>query len=299
MALRAGLRGVAKHRWSYIALAPTFVFVGVFLVYPVVDAIVKSFFEWRMRAFYDPRFVGMANYMEILSDPMFWRSCRVLLVFMGRWLVVTFAVVLPVTYLVYKLGDSGLGRVFRNLYVVPMMVPMMVITLYWRFFYEPNFGMLNNLLQMVGLDQMTRVWLGEVETALPALVFMEFPWVHGFPFLVLLAGLQGIDESLHEASDLDGATAAQKLFRVDLPMIIPQIKILLVLGTIATIQQFHVQLIMTNGGPAYSTTVPGLMMYQQAFAFGKLGYGAAIGVILFVTILLATVLLNRTLRRAD
>lgn len=297
--IRALLGAIARHRWTYLALLPCFAFVGVFLVYPVADAVIRSFFEWRMAAFYSPSFVGLANYGEILSDPAFHASLLVMLAFYARMLVVTFLVTLPVTYLVYKLGDSGFGRVFRTLYVVPMMVPMMVIMLYWRLFYEPNYGMLNNVLAMVGHEELTRVWLGERGTALGSVLAMGFPWVEGFSFLVLLAGFQGIDESLHEAADLDGATAMQKLFHIDLPLVVPQARILLILGTIGTIQGFHVQLIMTDGGPNYATTVPGLMMYKQAFAYGNLGYGAAIGVILFLTILLATVILNRVFKRQD
>lgn len=293
------LREVRRSLWTYVALLPTFAFVGVFLVYPVVDAVIRSFYEWRMAAFYSPDFVGLSNYGEILSDPAFHDSLLVMLAFYARMIVVTFGITLPVTYLVYKLGDSGFGRLFRTLYVVPMMVPMMVIMLYWRLFYEPNYGMMNNLLTMIGREDLTRVWLGERETALASVLAIGFPWVESFPFLILLAGFQGIDETLHEACRLDGATPLQQLLRVDLPLIVPQARILLILGTIGTIQGFHVQLIMTDGGPSYSTTVPGLMMYKQAFSYGNLGYGAAIGVILFIGILLATVALNRLLHRRD
>ena len=293
------LTGIIKDRWIYAALIPTFAFIAVFMVYPVFEAIIKSFYDWKLSSYYTLKFIGFQNYIEILKDELFWKSFKILLIFIVWGFVSTMFIMVPVTYMVYKLGNKGMGKFFQRMYVIPMMVPAIVLTLFWKFFYEPNFGMLNNLLIMLGQEKLTHVWLGEAKTALWSLLFIGFPWVSGFGFLVVLAGFQGIPDSLHESADLDGAGSFDKFIKIDIPLIIPQLKILIILGMIGGIQQFSTQLIMTNGGPNYATTVPGLLMYKNAFSFGNLGYGSAIGVILFIIILLFTVYANNYIRRAD
>ncbi len=296
---RSTLQRVLKARWVYLAILPSIAFLLVFMIYPVIEAISLSFFDWKLTSYFNPRFIGLRNYEQILSDPLFWSSCRILLVFIAWGFCLTMGFVVPVTWLVYRLGSGWAGRLVQRAYVIPMMVPSMVLTLFWRFFYEPNFGMLNRILESAGKTEWTRVWLGEVETALPALLFMGFPWISGFGFLVILAGFQGIDESLHESGRIDGASSLRVFLRIDFPLIIPQLKILIILGMINGLQQFANPLIMTKGGPRYSTTVPGLLMYKNAFEYGKLGYGAAIGVLLFVVILAFSIVSNQSIKRAD
>lgn len=293
------LKKIIKDKWIYVALLPSIAFLVVFMIYPVYEAITKSFFDWKMSSFVNPEFIGFQNYIDILKDGLFWKSFGILLIFILWGFVTTMFFVVPVTYLVFKLGEGGAGRFFQRAYVIPMMVPTMVLTLFWKFFYEPNFGMLNNILNMVGKENWTHVWLGEKGYAVLSLLFMGFPWVSGFGFLVILAGFQGIDKSLHESAEIDGANSIHKFSKIDIPLIIPQLKILIMLGMIAGIQQFQNQMIMTNGGPDYSTYVPGLLMYKNAFAYGNLGYGSAIGVLLFIIILGFSIFANTKIKKAD
>ena len=130
------------------------------------------------------------------------------------------------------------------------------------------------------------------------IAFYLFP-EQDFQSFLLLAGFQGIDKALHEAAQLDGATALQMFLRIDVPLIIPQARLLIVLGMIAGIQQFGTQMIMTNGGPAGTTTVPGLIMFKTAFTYSNLGYGTTLGVALFAIIMVVTLLLNKYIRRMD
>ncbi|MBN2405922.1 MAG: sugar ABC transporter permease [Coriobacteriia bacterium] len=288
-----------RARWIYVALIPSFALLAVFKLYPAIDAIVKSFYFWKTSNLALIRFVGFDNYAKLLGDKDFWTSFGTLSIFLVWGFITTFAVVMPVTYLVFKLGEGRWGKFVQRMYVIPMMVPAMVGTLYWRFFFEYNFGILNTGLRGLGLESLTHVWLGEKATALPALLFMGFPWVGGFGFLILLAGFQGIDEALHEAAQLDGASPWQIFLRVDVPLIVPQARLLIILGMISGIQQFGTQMIMTNGGPAGSTTVPGLIMYKTAFTYSNLGYGTTMGVALFAIIMVITLFLNKYVRRMD
>ena len=287
---------MAKAKWCYMSLLPTFVLLGIFKLYPAINALWKSFYKWKMSNYTSPRFIGIRNYSTLLSDGDFWGSFLTLLACICWGFFTTFAIVMPITYLVYKLGKYRTGALLKRLYVIPMMVPMMVIILYWKFFFEYNFGILNGLLRSIGLENLTHVWLGERSTALPSLLFTGFPWLSGFAFLILLAGFQSIDVSLTEAADLDGASPLRKFLSIDVPLIIPQAKILIILGIIAGLQQYGLQMIMTDGGPAGATLVPGLVMYHQAFVYGDLGYGSTLGVVLFLMILLFTIVSNRLIK---
>ena len=290
---------IFRAKWIYLALLPCTAFICIFMVYPLFTAFYVSFTDWRLNRFDNYRFIGFANYIKAFSDPLFWKSMWNMLIFILWGFFSTMLWLMPATYLVYKLGATRIGKLVQRAYIIPMMIPAMVVTLFWRFFYEPNFGMLNTVLRMIGAGHLTRVWLGEAALALSALLFMGFPWVGGFGFLVILAGFQGIDTSLHEAARIDGASAARIFREIDIPLIIPQLKILIVLGMIAGIQQYTNQMIMTQGGPNYATTVPGLLMYKNAFQYGNLGYGSSIGVILFILIMSFTVFANTKIKRLD
>ncbi len=292
-------RKIMKAKWLYLSLVPTFFMLGIFLVYPAANAVVKSFFFWKTSSLRNIRFIGFENYQELYKDINFWRSFFTLAIFIIWGFITTFAVLMPITYLVYKLGKSFAGQFFQRAFIIPMMVPLMVVILFWRFFYDYYDGILNVLLNGIGLGDYVRVWLGDKATALPALLFFGFPWVGGFGFLIFLSGFQGIDESLHEAAIIDGAGFWRIFFSIDLPLIKPQVKLLITLGMIAGIQQYSLQMIMTQGGPNGSTTVPGLLMYKTAFEYGNLGYGSTLGVALFVIILGATIINNTFIKKAD
>lgn len=171
------------------------------------------------------------------------------------------------------------------------------MTLFWLFFYEPNYGMLNHLLSSIGFEQWRTVWLGESQaTAIGSLLMKGFPWISGMGLLIYLAGFQAIDESVKEAALIEGVTKWAMFTKIDFPLVLPQIRLTTILVLIGGIQQFSDQLIMTKGGPGFDTTVPGLYMFNNAFSYGQLGIGSVTGIILFVLIMLLTVLNLRFLR---
>lgn len=285
------------YAWLYACLLPTFAFVGLFLVYPAFEAFRISFLDWSTSNYLHPRFVGLDNYKELLSDRAFLNSFLILLAFLVWHIVVLQGASIVGAYLINAMGRTRLGGFFKIAFTVPMVLPGMVVTMFWLFFYEPNSGMLNYVLAHLGLESWQHVWLGDSQaTAMGAIMMKGFPWVSGLGFLIYLAGFQNIDESLREAARMDGASPGKIFWAVDLKLILPQIRLTTVLVLIGGTQQFSDQLIMTKGGPGYDTTVPGLYMFNHAFTYGKLGAGSAIGVILFV-LTLGLTLLNMKLMR--
>lgn len=283
--------------YLYLCLLPTFLFIGLFLVYPSFEAFRISFLDWNMRNYMNPRFVGLQNYIELLGDPIFLQTFVTLGYFLLWALIIHQGASIIGAYLIYLLSRLRVGGFFKVAFTVPMVVPGMVLTMFWLFFYEPNAGMLNYTLRAVGLEEWTRVWLGESQfTAIMSILMKGFPWISGMGFLIYLAGFQSLDESVKEAAVMDGASRWEIFAKIDLPLLAPQIRLTTVLVLIGGIQQFADQLIMTKGGPGYDTTVPGLLMYKNAFSYGQLGMGSAMGVILFLIIMLLTFLNMRFFR---
>jgi len=252
----------------------------LFQYYPFLTAFYRSFFSWDGRNAY---WVGLNNFEFFISDPRLmiaWVNIGKLLV----WnLFVTMTVPVMVAYLIFRLTNDRHRYIFRVLFVLPIVVPGFVNIILWRWFFA-NQGAINIVLRGVGLDAITRPWLGDPNTALYALMFMGFPWVSSVTMLIYLAGFLGIPKEVLDAAVVDGATGLKRFFKVELPLIRGQLKLQVVLTFIGTLQGFETVLIMTRGGPGFSTQVPGLRLYQAAILDADLGYACAIGTVLFVII---------------
>ena len=203
-------------------------------------------------------------------------------------LVKTVVIPFMAAEIIMLLSSDKLKYFFRTAFLVPMVVPGMVILMIWRLVYDPNVGMLNQALTSVGLEKLTASWLGDPQLALLSIVFMGFPWIGAFALLIYIAGLMHIPSSVFEAYQLESRSLLKRIVAIDIPLVKGQTRMLMILTFIGTIQEFQTILIMTSGGPGISTYVPALRMYMQAFEYNHFGYGAAIGLVLFLMILLIT-----------
>jgi raffinose/stachyose/melibiose transport system permease protein len=159
--------------------------------------------------------------------------------------------------------------------------------------------LINETLRGLGLSEWTRGWLSDPETALLAIMMVGFPFVSGFDVLIYYAGLSGIPESVNESAALEGCVGLSKFLRIDIPLVMSQLKLILILTVIHGFQGFEALFVMTKGGPGFKTMVPGLWMYFNAFSFQRMGYACAIGVILFLFIFVLTLLNIRYFRSAE
>jgi raffinose/stachyose/melibiose transport system permease protein len=198
--------------------------------------------------------------------------------------------------LIASMRRQGARYGFRVVFVIPMIVPWMVITLIWKFMYVAEIGVINQALRAVGLDAWTHAWLSEPATALYAIGLMNFPWISGLYFLIYYAGLANVPRELQEAARVDGAGALRQFFGIEVPLITGQIKLVVILTIIGWLQNYSNVLVMTGGGPFQSTMMPGLWMYLSAFKYSDWGYACAIGVFLFAVIFAVTYLNNRFLK---
>ncbi len=275
---------------GYLFTAPATLGFLVWIVGPMLYSAWLSLTEWDLLT--QPRFVGLGNYAAMFQDPLFWQSLKVTfyytIVSVPLFQALAFAVALLMNVKVRGI------TVFRTIYYLPSIVPVVANALLFAWIFNSDFGLLNAALRAVGLPKV--LWLQDPRWAMPALITMSL-WGIGGAMLIYLAGLQGVPEQLYEAAELDGANMWHRFRHVTVPMVSPVIFFNLVLGLIGALQTFTQGYIITNGGPQNSTLFYALYLYRQAFTNFKMGYAAAMAWVLFVIVLLLSVLVFRTLGR--
>lgn len=290
--LKVILKAVIKYKTAYLFILPIFALLLLFNYYPVFLAVIRSFTDWNMSqtTLREIKFTGFDNFKLMLSEGYFLIGVKNLVLIMLASFVKVLTVPLLIAKLVFQMKNDRQKYWFRFLFVVPMVVPGIVTMLMWQSMYDPNIGLVNTLLDVLNLDSFKRVWLGDPNTAIWSVIFMGFPFINPFAFLVYYGGLISIPSSLFEAAKVDGSNAWWNFSRIQIPLLSSQFKMLVILTFIGAIQDFGGILILTGGGPGVSTYVPGLEMFYNATLFGRYGYASALGLIMFIVILAGTVI---------
>jgi raffinose/stachyose/melibiose transport system permease protein len=262
-------------------LLPTFAFLILFSYAPFFKVITDSFYWFNGTS---RRFLGLDNYLYALfKEPYFWPSMWVAVKFALTGLVKVLVFPLLAAKMIHSLRNLGTAYWYRVLLILPTVVPGLVILFIWTIFFhrDPSIGLFNRVLTLIfGKDALV-LWLTDPNVAFWSLVLVGFPWAGGFAMLIYLAGFQSIPTELYDAAAIDGASAWRCFWTVELPLIRGQIKLFVVLSIIGSLQNFTLPYIMTGGGPRFTTTVPGLLVYRRAFGENLFGYASAVAVILF------------------
>jgi raffinose/stachyose/melibiose transport system permease protein len=278
---------------AYIFILPAVALLAVFMYYPAFSALYHSFFTWV--GFTQATYVGLGNFTAMAEDATMRAATVNVLRLTAFAVVVSVTVPLFVARLILGLPSGWAQYVFRVLFVIPLVLPQVVIYLIWKYLYDPNFGLLNELLAALHVGS-PQAWLGDPQNALYALMGIGFPWVDGFALLIFTAGLQSIPREILDAAAIDGAGPFERFRRIELPLVIGQIKLVLILNMIWTIQNFTSVLILTQGGPGTSTMVPGMVLYRESFQNERMGYACAIGMAMFLVMLTLTYINLRYVR---
>lgn len=273
----------------YLYIAPAFVLYAAFLLFPLVRAAQFSLYAWDTVS--PAVFVGFANYVEMINDPELLGS------FLHSGILIFFYAVLPICLglviaaILNRAQVRGLGF-FRTVIFLPQVIAMVVVAVAWTRIYSTD-GSLNALLRLIGLEEVTRAWLGDYSFALPA-VGLIGTWVEtGLVTVLLLAGMSRIPLDLYEAARLDGAGPVTEFFAITLPAVRGEIVVAATLTVVAALKNFDIIYMTTRGGPGTSTSVPSYQVYNQAFGLGQVGMATTIGVSLAVLIFLINLVLNR------
>lgn len=287
-----------KQKYLFLAfcLLPTMIVFAIFTLYPLVDGLYISFFNWSGLSA-AKEFVGLDNYKQLLQDPIIPQT-----IWHDYFLVVTkvFGIMILSTYFAVALTQLRIKEApfYRIVFFFPNIMSVVIIGILWQFIYNPDAGLINSGLKAVGLDSWTHPWLGSLDWALPSLVLPSVWAGIGLFMLLLMGGIMNVPKSLYEAADIDGATEWQQFWRVTVPLVWPQIKTSILYIVITTLNgSFIIVQIMTRGGPSNATQVMGSYLYEKAFREYHFGYGAAIGVMILILSLATVLLLQFLLRR--
>lgn len=287
-------RRMWQARLSYLMILPTLLLLLTFNYYPAFSGLYHAFTEWSPGA--RTEWVGLANFELLLRDRFFLSSFRNTIILVIVQIAKVLTVPLLVAELIFNLRHDKARYWLRTLFIVPLVLPAVVEILLWNNIYDPTIGLLNQTLIALGRPEWTRTWYGDANVALASIIFIGFPWVSAFALLIFYGGLIGISEEIFDASRVDGANGWQRFRYVDLPMLMGQVKLLVILTFINAVQTFEVVYLTTGGGPGAATYTPALELYYMAMRMYNMGAASAIGMILFVIILAGTIANMRFVR---
>jgi ABC-type glycerol-3-phosphate transport system permease component len=300
---RIGLSQLKYHWRIYFFALPSFILIALFQYYPALSGAFHSFYRWNGADINE--FVGLENYAKLLKNEQFWQSFRVALI-IGVWNIAKMIPAIAVAVCIHRCRSPRLQFLYRLLFVAPMVIPTLVVLLIWRgLFFEATSGYLNDLLFRTGLFNVLTwidstfhlggifvpgklpTWLGDTKLILIACIIWGFPWVGSFAVLTHLAKLQGIPRELYEAAELDGTGWFRKFTKLELPLMLGSVNIMLVFVIIDTIKDAGMIMALAGigGGPGGVVTVPALFMLREAFISQQMGAACTVGIVLTIVVL--------------
>ena len=266
---------------GYLFMAPFLLFFLGFVVYPMFMCIFTSFFDATMGR--EDIFIGLSNYKELFSDPVFWIALKNTLIIVIVSVPVTCAFSLWIATLISKMPVAATSA-FRCIFYLPVVTGSVAVTMVWKWMFNNYYGILNYLGKGLGLIDKNINWLGDPKYALGCIILILLTTSVGQPIVLYVSALDNVDKSLVEAAQVDGATETQAFWRIKWPQMMPTTLYILVITTINSFQCFALIQLLTSGGPKNATMTIMYYIYYNAFKLYRYGYGNAMGVILAIII---------------
>ncbi len=279
--------------WILLFLGPALAALLIFLVIPIFASFVLSVTDFDVYALADwsrARFVGLSNFQELLSDPLFWRSLLNTLYCLIVAMPLTVAISLGVAMLINREKTRFKG-LFRVIYFLPFVTNTVAIAVVWSWILNMHYGLLNWFLGLFGISGPN--WLGDPTFAMSSIIMLVVWKAIGYNMILFISGLQNIPDFLYEAAELDGASGWQKFVHITIPMLRPTMLFVTTMMLIGYLQLFEEPYMLTDGGPLNSTLSVVLYLYRQGFRFFELGYASALAVALFLIIITITLIRMR------
>lgn len=283
----------SNERVGYLFILPSLIHLTVFLLIPLVFSLLLSFRDWDRPTITNSPYIGLENYAFLLGDRRFWHAMlntayyTVLAVPFGMAVSLGIALIMN-----QKLKGSN---IFRTFFFMPVISSWVAVSIIWLTLLDPNVGIVNYVLGALGLPAIN--WLGDPNTAMPALVLIAVWKSAGFNMVIWLAGLQSIPGELYEVASIDGANRLQSFLRITLPLLAPTTFFLAITGVIGSFQVFSPVYVLTKGGPLGATDVAVFHIYRRAFDEFDFGYASSQAWVLFAIIFAATALQLWYMRR--
>ncbi len=287
-------QGIRRRTWAgWLFVAPALVMYGLFVLQPLALTVQYSFYRWDGVG--PATWVGFSNYLTVLSEP------RLVETLFNAFRLVLFFSLVPVglglvtASVIQRVATGPLGTISRTVLFLPQVIPLVAAGIIWgRLLSLP--GLVNQVLTTVGLGDVTRAWLGDFDTALPAVGIIGIWVLLGFCTVLLLTGMTKIEAALYESARLDGAGWFQEFRAITLPSLRNEIGVCITVTVIAALAAFDIVYVSTGGGPGGATAVPGIQIYILAFLERQVGIASALAVVLVVLVLLVILPIQRLSR---
>ncbi|AZK46326.1 carbohydrate ABC transporter permease [Paenibacillus lentus] len=272
-----------SHRnFIVLALLPALLIYALFVFVPVIWSAYYGFFNWS--GIGEAKFIGIKNYIEIMQDPVFWRSLKNNFIFVLAAVFGQVPIALVLAVLLHK--SNMLQRFLRSAIFLPMVLSTVVIGMIWQYIYHPQIGILNFLLESLGLESWKLQWLSDNKIAIYSLLPPLIWSFVGLYLIIFISALQNIPGEVHDAAKIDGASGLRKLVSISIPMIWGTIQVAIILCISGSLKSFDLVYIMTKGGPAHATELLATYMYNSTFTSYRYGFGSAISTTIVVISLL-------------
>ncbi|MGW0551206.1 carbohydrate ABC transporter permease [Streptomyces altiplanensis] len=275
------VRTMCRRALGLAWVIPALVLLGVFVYLPLVQNFGFSTLTWDIYSG-SQEYVGLENYRELFDDPVFWSSFANNLWYAVLSIVFQVCGALLLAALVESIRSPRWARALRAVYFIPSAISLTVAGLLFYFVYEPRLGLLNHVLEAVGLGRFGQAWLGQESTAMFAVIAMSQWQGFGYCTLLFAIAIQRIPSELYEAASLDGVGPVRRFFHVTLPLVREMTGLMMMVTVSGAFQVFNEVMVMTSGGPNNSTQVLGTWLYRNGFVRNDFGYAAAIGTVIFV-----------------
>lgn len=286
-----------KKYLPYLFMLPAIISILLIYLVPFIYSIVISLTNWTGIGF-DFDFVGLSNYIDIINDKNFFEVMRNTIVYFIELVGIQFVVSISLAELVN--GKFRGSKFFKSVFFLPTVVCTVAVGFIWNVMFDSVNGPIKAFFESVGAETLANTyWLSNPQTAIHCVSFVSVWQWTGWSMVIYIAGMQAIDESLYEAASIDGANPFQKFFRITLPLLAPSITINLVNSTIGALKMFDLPFVMTGGGPGYATETMGMLMYNYTFSLNKVGYGAAIAILMFIIIMIVSFIQTVLLRKNE
>jgi raffinose/stachyose/melibiose transport system permease protein len=289
-------QGIRRHTVGWLFVAPALVMYGVFVLQPLALTVQYSLYRWDGVG--PATWVGLSNYTTVLSDP------RLLETLFNAFRLVLFFSLVPVglglvtASVIQRVATGRLGTLSRTILFLPQVIPLVAAGIIWgRLLSLP--GLVNQVLTAVGLGDVTRAWLGDFDTALPAVGIIGIWVLLGFCTVLLLTGMTRIDRALYETARLDGAGWLAEFRAITVPSLRNEIGVCITVTVIAALAAFDIVYVSTGGGPGGATAVPGIQIYILAFLERQVGLASALAVVLVVLVLMVILPIQRLSRGGE
>ncbi len=275
---------------------PTLIVYIVFFGYPVLQSFYISFFRWSGLS--DKKtFVGFENFVRLFRDGIVWQALRNNMILYVFGTIFTFLIAIFFAAVIVK-KDYKESKFYRIVFFFPNVLSVVIVAIIWSFVFSPTMGIVNNTLELIGLESLTRTWLGDEKTVLGALIVPQVWMFAGFFMVLYMAGMKNIPKSMYEAAKIDGATEIRQFVNITIPMLWEIIRTSLVFFVSRAFQStFSLVYITTGGGPNRSSEILSTYMYEQGFVNSNFGYATVVGLFLFAVMMTINFILQRITKR--